>query len=94
MLGQSKDAQELEAGVIQKFNQLVAERLQAFVAGHAGTKGTVIDTQTPFNMAISNPQQYGSKDATCYNSDGKSCLWFNDYHPGTVSFRDLGSVTS
>lgn len=85
MLAQSKSAQDTEAGVIKQFNALLSDRLKEFVASHTGSKGWVVDTQKPFNQAISDPTKYGSKDATCYNSDGKSCLWYNDYHPGTVS---------
>ena len=89
MLGQSKEAQSTEAGVIKRFNALLADRLEAFVEGHEGSKGWIVDTQGPFNKAIDNPGKYGSKDATCYNSDGKTCLWYNDYHPATVSVFSL-----
>ncbi|KAF2474058.1 carbohydrate esterase family 16 protein [Lindgomyces ingoldianus] len=82
MLGQSKAAQDTEAGVIDQFNKLLVQRSAEFVASHGGAKIVVVDTQAPFNTAISAPTKYGSKDATCYNSDGKTCLWFNDYHPG------------
>lgn len=86
MLAQSKDAQDMEAGVIQQFNQLLVARTGEFAKYHRGVKSVVVDTQAPFNTAISDPAKYGSEDATCYNADGKSCLWFNDYHPGLVSF--------
>jgi hypothetical protein len=85
MLAQSKEARTLEAEVIKQFNDLLSSRLKDFVASHGGSKGWVVDTQEPFNKALNDPTKYGSKDATCYNSDGKTCLWFNDYHPGTVS---------
>jgi hypothetical protein len=85
MLAQSKEARILEAGVIKQFNNLLSSRLKDFVASHGGSKGWVVDTQEAFNKALNDPTKYGSKDATCYNSDGKTCLWFNDYHPGTVS---------
>lgn len=85
MLSQSKSAQDLEATVIEQFNTLLAKRTADFVGSHKGTKAVVVDTQSPFNTAIKDPSKYGSKDATCYNSDGKTCLWFNDYHPGQVS---------
>jgi hypothetical protein len=85
MLAQSKEAQILEAEVIKQFNDLLHSRLVHFVASHEGSKGWVVDTQKPFNEAINDPANYGSKDATCYNSDGKTCFWFNDYHPGMAS---------
>ncbi|KAF2652362.1 carbohydrate esterase family 16 protein [Lophiostoma macrostomum CBS 122681] len=82
MLGQSKSAQDLEAGVITQFNQLLVNKTSAFASAHSGVNAVVVDTQAPFNKAINDPTAYGSKDATCYNSNGKTCLWFNDYHPG------------
>jgi hypothetical protein len=85
MLGQSKNNQELEARIISQFNQLIVNKTSAFVAAHSGVKAIVVDTHAPFNTAINDPTAYGSKDATCYNSNGKTCLWFNDYHPGLVS---------
>ena len=85
MLAQSTDAQTLEAGVIEEFNKLLVDKTAAFSSSHAGVKAVVVDTQGPFNTAIQNPTKYGSADATCYNSNGKSCLWYNDYHPGLVS---------
>lgn len=84
MLRQSKEAQETEAAVIRQFNTLLSNRTSAFVASHDGTNAVVVDTQAPFNAALDNPRQYGATDATCYNSNGKTCLWYNDYHPGLV----------
>ncbi|KAH7122521.1 hypothetical protein B0J11DRAFT_581222 [Dendryphion nanum] len=82
MLAQPGNSRDLEARVIQQFNGLLANRTQAFKASHEGVKATVVDTQKPFNTAIDNPQRYGSQNATCWDSNGRSCLWFNDYHPG------------
>jgi len=86
MINQGKNVQAQEAAVIQQFNNLLANRTEEFSASHEGVKSVVVDTQTPFYTAIKEPKKYGSKDATCFNADGKSCLWFNDYHPGVVSF--------
>lgn len=90
MLNQQKDARDLEANVIKQYNSLLSARLSDFVASHSGVRGVVVDTQAPFDTALNNPTKYGSKDATCYNSDGKTCLWFNDYHPGLVSLTSCG----
>jgi hypothetical protein len=89
MLAQSKEARTLEAEVIKQFNDLLSSRLKDFVASH----GWVVDMQEPFNKALNDPTKYGSKDATCYNSDGKTCLWFNDYHPGTVSSLLVSNIS-
>ncbi|KAH6661444.1 fungal cellulose binding domain-containing protein [Plectosphaerella plurivora] len=70
------------APAIARYNQLLAKHLAEFKSSHADVKTWLIDTATAFNKALSNPKQYGAPDGTCYNSDGKSCLWWNDYHPG------------
>lgn len=82
MLAQAQSARDSEAAVIAKYNQLLASSLTKFTSANSGVTAKIIDTTTPFLTAINNPTAYGAPDATCYNADGKSCLWFNDYHPG------------
>ncbi|KAK2606854.1 hypothetical protein N8I77_005578 [Diaporthe amygdali] len=82
MLQQSSSARDSEAAVITKYNQMLTSSLANFTSTNSGVKAKVIDTTTPFMTAINNPTAYGAPNATCYNADGKSCLWFNDYHPG------------
>ncbi|KAJ9149472.1 Carbohydrate esterase family 16 protein [Pleurostoma richardsiae] len=82
MVQQSADARATEDKVIAQYNALLAARLASFSSANSGVTGKVVDTSVPFNTAIANPTAYGAPDATCYNSDGTSCLWFNDYHPG------------
>jgi phospholipase/lecithinase/hemolysin len=69
---------------IKKYNDAIAARLATFEAANAGVTAKIVDTALPFNTAIENPTKYGAPNATCYNSDGVSCLWFNDYHPGVA----------
>ncbi|KAK4237012.1 carbohydrate esterase [Achaetomium macrosporum] len=82
MIGQGTEAQEGEKTAIDKYNRAIATRLAAFKTQNSGVTAKVVDTTVPFNTALDNPTAYGAPDNTCYNSDGKSCLWFNDYHPG------------
>lgn len=82
MLGQAQSARDSEAAVIANYNSLLASSLAKFTSANSGVTAKIVDTTTPFMTAIKNPTAYGSPDATCYNADGKSCLWFNDYHPG------------
>lgn len=77
-------SQAAEATAIGKYNDAIATRLAAFETANAGVTGKIIDTAAPFNTAIASPKAYGAPNATCYNSDGVSCLWFNDYHPGVA----------
>ncbi|KAB8299288.1 hypothetical protein EYC80_001366 [Monilinia laxa] len=73
----------LETAILQ-YNAAIVSRVAEFKAANAGSTVWVYDTQTPFLAAISNPTVYGSADATCINSDGVSCLWWNNYHPGQI----------
>jgi phospholipase/lecithinase/hemolysin len=82
MLAESADSQKAEAAAIEKYNKALASRLATFQTKNSGITAKVVDTAPAFNEALDNPTAHGSPDATCYNEDGKSCLWFNDYHPG------------
>ncbi|KAL2130376.1 hypothetical protein VTI74DRAFT_6538 [Chaetomium olivicolor] len=79
--GTAESQQGLAAG-IAKYNAAIATRLVSFKSKNSGVTAKIVDTQTPFNTALDKPTAYGAPNATCYNSDGTSCLWFNDYHPG------------
>ncbi len=68
---------------ITDWNGQLPERIAKFKAAKAEVNVTMVDTQAPFNTAIASPKDYGAPNADCTNSNGKSCLWFNSYHPGT-----------
>jgi phospholipase/lecithinase/hemolysin len=82
MVLQGAEAQQAEAASIAKYNAALSTRLAAFTSKNSGITSKIVDTTAAFNTPLDNPTAYGSPDATCYNGDGKSCLWFNDYHPG------------
>ncbi|KAK4155970.1 hypothetical protein C8A00DRAFT_41446 [Chaetomidium leptoderma] len=82
MLGESADTQKAEAASIAKYNAAITTNLAAFKTKNGDISAKIVDTTAPFNTALDNPTAHGSPDATCFNADGKSCLWFNDYHPG------------
>ncbi|KAK3688966.1 putative cellulose-binding GDSL lipase/acylhydrolase [Podospora appendiculata] len=82
MLAETAESRAGEASCIAQYNDLIATRLAAFQAKNSGVVARIVDTGVPFNAAINNPTAYGAPNATCDNSDGVSCLWFNNYHPG------------
>ncbi|KAK3312829.1 carbohydrate esterase family 16 protein [Apodospora peruviana] len=82
VIAQGEATQQSEKAAIATYNGAIATRLAAFKTQNSGVEGKILDTEVPFNTALENPTSYGSPNATCYNEDGKSCLWFNDYHPG------------
>ncbi|ROW04209.1 hypothetical protein VSDG_00939 [Cytospora chrysosperma] len=88
MLLESEDVRDQEASIITKYNDMLASELTNFTSVNNGVTAKLIDTSIAFQTAIDNPTAYGAPNATCYNSDGTSCLWYNDYHPG-VAINEL-----
>jgi phospholipase/lecithinase/hemolysin len=82
MISQGTSAQELEASVITQFNDMLASSLENFISSNPGSVGKIVDTQAPFLAVINNPTAYGAANATCFDSDGVTCVWWNNYHPG------------
>jgi hypothetical protein len=87
MLGESAEVRAMELQAIKKYNTAIARRLEEFTAQNSGVTAKIVDTLGPFDTALDNPTAYGAPDNECYNSDGMSCLWFNDYHPGVLINR-------
>lgn len=69
---------------IDYWNAGVVSRAATFRTANVDANVTIVDTRASFNEAIADPQAYGAPDATCTNANGKSCLWYNTYHPGTA----------
>ncbi|KAI0125625.1 hypothetical protein BJ170DRAFT_440402 [Xylariales sp. AK1849] len=84
MLANDATSESELAGAIQTYNSLVASNLASFKSKNSGITSWIVDTSVPFETAINNPTAYGAPNATCYNADGVSCLWFNNYHPGVA----------
>ncbi|KAK4184756.1 GDSL lipase/esterase [Podospora australis] len=74
---------------VNSFNSQLASRLQVFQQNNKNVTAVVVDSAPPFIAAISNPRQYGAPDATCLNRNGKSCLWWDNLHPGEAIHRLL-----
>ncbi|KAI1332479.1 hypothetical protein F5Y16DRAFT_178744 [Xylariaceae sp. FL0255] len=78
--GATSDAEE--AVVIEQYNDLLATNLASFEASNSGITAQLVNTTIPFQTAIDDPTAYGAANATCYDADGTTCLWWNNYHPG------------
>lgn len=81
---QSTATQIHEGQVIASFNAKLANAANLWAKENRDTIVKVVDTQGPFNTALANPTAFGanSTGATCYDSSGTTCLWWNNYHPG------------
>jgi phospholipase/lecithinase/hemolysin len=67
----------------------------SLLSNHPDASAVVVDTEPEFEKALASPTSYGagSNGASCYNSDGKTCLWYNNYHPGMAIHKLVaGSV--
>lgn len=82
MIDEGTSAQDSEATAITAWNSLLASKAATFESNNTGSTTWVFDTQAPFNTAIADPTAYGAANATCYDDDGTTCLWYNNYHPG------------
>ncbi|GJC81597.1 acetylesterase [Colletotrichum liriopes] len=94
MIGNGADSGGQLSAAIKQYNELIVSNLAAFKAKNTGVTSWVVDTAAPFNKAINNPTAYGAPDATCYNENGVSCLWFNDYHPGVQIQKLVGQAVA
>ncbi|KPM45267.1 hypothetical protein AK830_g1303 [Neonectria ditissima] len=84
MIAQGEASNKLLVAAIDEFNELLQSKLEEFNDANEGVTSKITDTAAAFNKAVEDPEAYGALDATCYNSDGVSCLWFNDYHPAVA----------
>ncbi|KAJ4422709.1 hypothetical protein N0V82_002606 [Gnomoniopsis sp. IMI 355080] len=67
---------------IQTYNEALESNLATFKSTYSDVTGTVFNTSASFWTVIDDPTAYGAADSTCQNSDGTSCVWYDDYHPG------------
>ncbi|KAL2812914.1 hypothetical protein BDW59DRAFT_178367 [Aspergillus cavernicola] len=65
---------------IASWNTMLSEKATAFAASHPDAVVKVVDTQPVFNEILDSDVEA----ANCWNEDGLTCFWFNDYHPGLV----------
>jgi hypothetical protein len=66
------------SAAIATWNTGLTSRASTFAAAHADAVVKITDTQPVFNDLLdADPEA-----ASCWNEDGVTCLWFNDYHPG------------
>ncbi|KAH8198379.1 hypothetical protein TruAng_007476 [Truncatella angustata] len=82
MLANDASSEASLVSAISTYNNFLSTKLATFKSNNSGVTAWLVNTTVPFMEAINNPTAYGAPNATCYNSDGVSCLWFNDYHPG------------
>ncbi|KAL2811378.1 hypothetical protein BJX63DRAFT_444088 [Aspergillus granulosus] len=68
------------SAAIATWNSGLTERASVFTDTHPDAVVKITDTQPVFNDLLDADPE----GAECWNEDGVTCLWFNDYHPGLV----------
>ncbi len=69
---------------VNNLNTQLAARLATFKSQNPGVVAEVVSSASAITTAIANPKAYNAPDATCLNKNGKSCLWWDNLHPGTA----------
>ncbi|KAB8296449.1 hypothetical protein EYC80_009190 [Monilinia laxa] len=82
ILARNSTVQATYIASIASWNAFVKNVAADFQSERSGTTVKVIDTSIPFNTAINDPTSYGAPNSVCYNTNGVSCLWWNNFHPG------------
>ena len=68
---------------ISLFNSKLEDYVSRFKESHS-VNAYLVSTTDAFNDVMDNPSKYGVKDGTCDNTDGTSCPWYNNFHPGVA----------
>lgn len=74
-------------GNISAYNEALESNLASFTSGRSDVTARFFDTSSYFWAALDDPTAYGATDASCMNSDGTTCLWYDNYHPGQAIHR-------
>ncbi|CZT22713.1 uncharacterized protein RCC_08418 [Ramularia collo-cygni] len=73
------------AALTQYWNAQMQSANSQFQKLHPYASSRIVDPTATFNTILSNPQQYGAPNATCWSfPEGQPCLWHDFGHPGIV----------
>ncbi|KAE8551578.1 hypothetical protein TMatcc_001532 [Talaromyces marneffei ATCC 18224] len=70
------------AEMVTAYNEGLNSMLFQFRDDHKDATVVVYDSFQYMTRVLDNPAEYGYKNATCMNTDGSSCVWWNNLHPG------------
>lgn len=86
----TKAEQSAVSAASNAFNAQLDAHAQAFGNKHYDAKWHVFDPTPTWNRVIDAPTQFGVQNATCWNADGNSCLFYNNFHPVSLLVRTNG----
>ncbi|KAK5800705.1 hypothetical protein VI817_002917 [Penicillium citrinum] len=71
------------AAWIKAYNEGLATMVRKLKSKHSDVTTVIYDTNTFMGTVLDDPAKYGFPSNNCIDADGTSCIWWNDYHPGT-----------
>ncbi|KAK6200653.1 hypothetical protein LQW54_009696 [Pestalotiopsis sp. IQ-011] len=72
---------------ITAYDDALDTRLETFKSANSAVTAQLIATEASFEAVLSDPTAYGATDATCSNTDGTTCVWYDGYHAGQAIHR-------
>lgn len=78
---------QLESDTIATFNTALSNYASNFERTFHDSTVWIVDTHSAFLVALNDPIAYGAANASCYDADGVTCLWWNNYHPAEAIHR-------
>ncbi|KAJ5773509.1 hypothetical protein N7457_008405 [Penicillium paradoxum] len=82
IIKEGPDAVKTYTTWVKAYNDGLESMIDDFESTHTGTTIVRYDTWSFMPKILDDPQAYGFPNATCYNENGTSCIWWNHYHPG------------
>lgn len=69
---------------LDTFNAALVSNLETFKTTNSDvTLAQIFNTTSYFWEVFNDPTSYGlDSDITCANTDGTTCVWYDNYHPG------------
>ncbi|KAF2096922.1 hypothetical protein NA57DRAFT_78512 [Rhizodiscina lignyota] len=84
----SEERDALSAGC-DEFNNDLDTYAKSFGGKHPDVTYHIYDPNPAFTDIIDTPKQNGAPDSLCFNPDGTTCLWLNNYHPGVAIHKQV-----
>ncbi|KAJ5507968.1 hypothetical protein N7527_010111 [Penicillium freii] len=82
VIKEGPEAVKTYATWVKAYNDGLQSMINNFKSSHDDTTIVLYDTWSFMLKILDDPQTYGFPNATCFNDNGTSCIWWNHYHPG------------
>ncbi|KAF7716839.1 Acetylesterase [Penicillium ucsense] len=87
ILDQGESASQKHAAWTEAYNRGLEEMRKEFHKAHKDAESVLYDSWRFMTRILDHPQRFGFTNATCIDSDGESCVWWNNYHPSQKYHR-------